>query len=175
MDKPNQNQPGNQGGQQGSGPRQNQPSGSSVPQQAPMNMLPPTQQMSSQDKNKMQQSSPAALRAGAQSMNWNYTLIWIILILVVIGAGWWIGGANFASNSSSGTATTTDDVLGEDTDDSDIGVVPELNDSAAPEVMVPISGVGNSVSLVNQPAGDSVLVQSATLSRLGWIAVLDSR
>lgn len=167
MDKPNQNQQGNQGQPQNSGQKGQQPQ-STAPQQAPLNMLPQNKQADAQKVN----SAPTKQqpKADATANNWNYTLMWIVLILIVVGAGWWIGGANLASAPGNNTATTTPE---RELPKSSVGT--NVGTGAAPKVNTPITAPGNSVSVAAQPAGDSVQVQSATLSKMGWIAVLDSK
>jgi hypothetical protein len=176
MDKPNQNQQGNQGGSQNGNmnakPQNTNASG--TPQQAPMNMLPPSGHTQSGSNAKSTNQSNASQKTAEPSgMNWNYTLIWIVLILVVIGAGWWIGGANFAGAPLD--TSTSEETMEENESPSETALSGSINTGTVPEVMVPITVAGNAIDVSNQAHGDSVVVASASLSKMGWIAVLDSR
>lgn len=100
-------------------------------------------------------------------MEWNnQTQMWVaggVAVIILAFAGWWFftGGQNQNGDTTpdTGTATTTDQT-GTTTGKTDDRPSVDLN-------------TGESVMVDDQPAGDSVRVVEARLSRVSWIAVRD--
>lgn len=98
-------------------------------------------------------------------MEWNVskeTMWWIIgvvIALVVIIAAWWLFTGKPAAKDAMKPAGTT---TAQTTD----GATVATGASVA-------SNAGESISVKDQPAGDTVRVAQAQLSRVSWIAVRD--
>lgn len=98
----------------------------------------------------------------------------IVVALLVIGA-WYLGTA-YKIPSGTKVADTKTDATTSMTDTSGTGETTQTTSStdtsAEHTPVLPVSG--SAVTVKDQPAGDTVTVESATLPQLGWIAVRDS-
>lgn len=103
-------------------------------------------------------------------MEWNkQTQQWAVaagVIIIVAVAGWWLFMSKSDSAMQSGTEKTSDEVSEEATNDTSSG-------STTNERPVVGASVGEEIQVNDQPAGDSVRVIEARLSRVSWVAVRD--
>ncbi len=102
----------------------------------------------------------------------NRVIVVIVLLLIFIG-GWWLIARNAVNSriidDNDKSAETTSNVVGTSTT-----VDTSAATSANTDVkVVTVAATTESVTVADQPAGHSVVVASATLAQVGWLAVRD--
>lgn len=106
----------------------------------------------------------------------NWIIAGLVALVVIIGGGWLI--ARERSGSVTGTnATSTETVTGSETTNagSNIGSTPTGGESK-PAVTIPTSSAsGETITVLDQPAGANVLVAEVNLTKPSWVAVRDTR
>lgn len=85
-----------------------------------------------------------------------------IIVIVLLVAGWWLTTKPQADSMMDDTGTKTDSSMTEDTGSSQTSSTPSMVSS------------GESVTVYDQAAGDSVNVASVTLKEMGWVAIRDA-
>jgi hypothetical protein len=89
-----------------------------------------------------------------------------IVLVVVLVAGWWLFTGKKADTTMQDDTTTPSGQVTTST---------ESTSSSTTEVPTVVAEAGEAVTVTDQPAGDSVRVAEARLSRVSWIAVRDDR
>jgi hypothetical protein len=94
----------------------------------------------------------------------NRVIAGIVVVLIVIGA--WYLGTTFKASSGKKTATTSTSTQN----------APSTSSASASANANPqnVTVSGSAVSVKDQPAGSVVVVASATLPQMGWVAVRDA-
>lgn len=102
----------------------------------------------------------------------NRVIAVIVLLLVFIG-GWWLIARNAVGSKA--VSTNVPASSSEETD-GEVMVKPEAPKAPSkPSAPAPVvTATNEELSVLDQPAGSSVQVRSATLAQNGWVAVRDS-
>lgn len=109
-----------------------------------------------------------------------YQVIIGVLVLVVLVGGWLVISRQGAMSSDKGAATSiATNGSSSAADDADTDLTPAADTGSSADVSSSGSNSqtwgGEAVSAVDQSAGLSVMVASATLTERGWVAVQDSK
>jgi hypothetical protein len=106
----------------------------------------------------------------------NWIIAGLVALVVIIGGGWLI--ARDRSGSTTGAnATSTETVPGSETSNVEpsTGAAPVVSESKPAAAIPTSSASGETITVLDQPAGANVIVAEVNLTKPSWVAVRDTR
>jgi hypothetical protein len=106
----------------------------------------------------------------------NWIIAGLVALVVIIGGGWLVARER-SGNVTGTTATSTDTTLDDAASSSDTSTnTAGTNTSAVPESKNPVtSASGETITVIDQPAGANVIVADVKLTKPSWVVIRDTK